>query len=47
MEVEHVIFFKADVGAEVLTDDALPRWEEGLIKQLLKLLGQIVVLELG
>ena len=39
--------FKADVAAKVFTDDALPSWKECVIEELLELLGQIDVLELG
>ena len=47
MEVEHVLFLEADIAAKVLANDALPGWEEGIIEELLKLLGQVNVLEFG
>jgi hypothetical protein len=47
MEVEHVLSFKADITSEVLTNDALPGWEESFIEQLLELFGEIDILELG
>ena len=47
VEIEHVVVFIADVTAKVFTDDALPSWKECVIEELLELLGQIDVLELG
>ena len=47
MEVEHVLSFKTDITSEVLTNDALPGWEESFIEQLLELFSEIDVLELG
>ena len=47
MEVEHVFLLEADITAEVFADNALPSGEEGLIKDFLKLLRQVVVLELA
>ena len=47
MEVEHVLSFETDITSEVLTNDALPGWEESFIKQLLELFSEIDVLELS
>ena len=47
MEVEHVGLLETDVAAEVLADNALPRGEEVLVEQLLQILRQVHVLELG
>ena len=47
MEVEHVLSFETNIAAKVLTNDALPGWEESFVKQLLELLGEVDVLELG
>ena len=45
VEVEHMFFFETDVTAEVLANDALPSWEKCLIEKLLKVLGQVDILE--
>ena len=47
VEVEHVSVFKADIAAEVLAHDALPRREELIVEELFELLGQVDVLELA
>ena len=47
MEVEHVLSFETDITSEVLTNNALPGWEESFIEQLLELFGEIDILELG
>ena len=47
VEVEAVIFFKAKVASEVLADNALPSGEESFIEELLQLLSEIYILELG
>ena len=45
MEVEHVLSLKTDITSKVFANDALPRWEESFIEQLLELFGKIDVLE--
>ena len=46
MEVEHVFLLKTDIGSEILANNALPRGEESIIEEFLKLFGQIHILEL-
>ena len=42
-----MFLFKADIGAKVFANDALPRGEESIIEELLKFFSQVYILEFG